>query len=227
MTRTCLKLCTFAVVLLLGTVAIEGTLCATTYGTVTYTAAGTFTATPNSGYDSFRLAGEPFSISIVANDSQLSKFHGPTYADYGPLHMSGTIYSKLMPTPIAIQNYSTFLLMTMGSPTYDLFEIGSEVKILSISLSITAIIQLPKGTLTTVRNHPFGPVTLSSPMATMTYTDGTSSTTLGIIGTLVATASGSSNVSALVERSALRVPPEFGYFARQAVLPSRRGLLSV
>ena len=165
-----------------------GSLTAASYPTVTYTAAGTFDIAVISGADSFRLAGEPFTISVAANDSQLSKFHGPTYADYGPLSMLGTIYSRLIPTPVPIQNKMTFILMTYGNPTYDLFELGSQVRILSLSLKITAVITLPKGTLTTVRNHAFGPVTLTPAMATMTYSDGSDATTLGILGTLTGTA---------------------------------------
>jgi hypothetical protein len=174
-----------AAILSLAVSAAQG---ATTYGNVTYTATGMFDTTVISGLDNFRLAGEPFTITLVANDTQLSKFHGPTYADYGPLPMTGTIYTRLMPTPIAIQNRSTFMLMAYGNPSYDLFMLGSQLRILSLNLNIKANIVMPKGTLTTVRNHPFGPVTLSPDMATMTYTDGTSSTTVGIIGTLTATA---------------------------------------
>jgi hypothetical protein len=171
---------------------------AAAYPNVTYTATGTFASPPVSGLDTFRLAGEPFTISIVANDSQLTKFHGPSYADYGPLRMTGSINTQLIPTPVAIASNASFILMAYGNPSYDLFEIGSQLTVISVSLHITAVIVLPKGTLTTVRNHPFGPVTLTPSMATMTYTDGISSTTLALSGTLTGVATAIKTTASIV-----------------------------
>jgi len=177
-------LAALAVILSMATVALAAN------PTVTYTAQGSF-GSVISGMDSFRLANEPFIINVVANDAQLTKTHGPTYADYGPLQLTGQVSSQLMPTPIIISNHATFLLMTNGGYyNYDLFEIATKVNILAISLNITAVIHLPKGTLTSIRNHPFGPVALTPDMATMTYSDGTNSTTLGINGTLVGVTNG-------------------------------------
>ncbi|HTT61871.1 MAG TPA: hypothetical protein VMG35_08520 [Bryobacteraceae bacterium] len=165
------------------------------YPNIIYTAVGTF-GNPISGSDTFRLAGEPFSLSILANDSQLSSFHGPTYAGYSNLLMSGTLNSHLIQPPISIYSRAAWVVMANGNPNHDQFTMGSPVRILSLTLSFTANITLPKGALTTVRNHVFPPVPLAAHMATVTYSDGTNSTTLGLSGTLSATAAGTQGTRA-------------------------------
>jgi hypothetical protein len=177
---------------------------------ITYTAAGTF-GSPISGSDTFKLAGEPFTISVVANDSALSGYHGPTYAGYYPLQLTGTIYSGLDPAPVAISSRQTWIVLSNGEPSYDQFVLGCKLKILTLRFTISANIMLPKGTLETVHNHPFGPITLSPDTATMTYVNGTDSTTLGMIGTLTAVAGGGEATTASAhgiqtERSTDTVP---------------------
>lgn len=188
-----------------GTVGVGGLSAATP--TITYYALGAFDTVPQSGNDVFRLAGEPFSITIDANDSQLSSFHGPTYAGYTYLEMIGTIHSALLPTPITISNRTSWIVMANGNPSYDLFVLGTQLKIIGLTLKISANLTLPEGSLTTVRNHAFSNITLTPDMATMTYTDGTTSTTLGISGMIYGssgTAAASTGVPAVLYAAGAR-----------------------
>lgn len=179
-----------SIALIAGLLSIAAALAAATTPTITYTAAGVF-ANPISGTDTFRLAGQPFSINIVANDSQLSNYHGPTYAGYVKLQLTGTIGSQLVPQPISISSRGAWIVMANGNPNYDLFNMGSQVKVIGVTFTFSAQVLLPKGSLTTVRNHAFPPVPLTVTMATMTYSAGGAPTTLGLIGSLSGAAAGS------------------------------------
>ncbi|HVN05876.1 MAG TPA: hypothetical protein VMT86_15750 [Bryobacteraceae bacterium] len=175
---------------------LAGALAAQT--SYTYTASGVFAAAPVSGADELKLAGEPFSITITASDSQLSSYHGPTYAGYTGLQFMGNLHSGLLPTPVALASKATWIVMANGNPNYNLFDLGTTLKVIGLTLKVSAVITLPAGTLTTVRNHAFPAVSVTPASATMTYSDGTNATTLGITGTLYGAASSSVASSAKV-----------------------------
>jgi len=156
---------------------------------VTYTASGTFAIPPVSGNDLFQLQGQPFSISVLANEALVSKKHGAQWADYTALSMTGTVQSGLLPTPISLSNSNTSIELAVGNPSYDVFILYSPVKVVGITLTIIATMHLPKGTLTNDHILPFKQVALAPTFASMTYSDGTNTTVLGVNGTIAATAS--------------------------------------
>jgi uncharacterized protein (TIGR03437 family) len=91
--------------------------------------------------------------------------------------MTGTVQSGLLPTPIAISNSSTRILLAAGNPSQDSFMPGSPVKVIGTTLTITANSVIPKGTITNDHVLPFiAPVTLTPSNATATYSDGTNAT---------------------------------------------------
>jgi hypothetical protein len=158
---------------------------------VTYSASGTFSSPQISGADTFQLRGQPFSINVVASETLVSKNHGAQWAVYSTLKMTGTVQSGLLPTPIAISSNGSSILLAAGNPSQDLFRLGSPVVVVGTTLTVTANIIMPKGTITNDHVLPFtAPVTLTPANATITYSDGTNSTTLGINGTLMATVAG-------------------------------------
>jgi uncharacterized protein (TIGR03437 family) len=166
---------------------------------VVYTASGTFSSPPISGSDLFRLQGEPFSITIVANEAMVPKNHGPQWALYSTLKMMGTVQSALLPTPTSISSNRTSILLVAGNPSQDLFTLNSPVRVIGITLTVTANMVMPKGTLTNDRVLPFtAPDTLTPATATVTYSDGTNTTTLGINGTLSAAVPGNTAGAAVV-----------------------------
>jgi len=151
---------------------------------VTYTASGTF-GSPKSGSDLFQLQGQPFSISVIANEADVSKNHGPQWASYTALKMTGTVQSGLLPTPLAISNSSTAIELAVGNPSYDVFVLYSPVKVIGITLTIIATLDLPKAALTNDHILPFAAVALPK-TATMSYSDGTNTTVMSLTGSLVA-----------------------------------------
>jgi hypothetical protein len=161
---------------------------------VTYTASGIF-GTVKSGADLFKLQGQPFSISVVASEAAVAKSHGPAWAGYGALKMTGTVQSGLLPTPIAISNSSTSLELATGNPSYDVFQLYSPVKVIGLTLTITANIDLPKTAMTNDHILPFASVALPAG-ATMSYSDTTNTTVLYLTGSLVATVPGGATTKA-------------------------------
>jgi len=174
---------------------------------VTYTATGVFATPPMSGNDLFQLQNEPFSISVVAKASTPPTDHGPHWASYTKLKMTGTATSGLEPTPLSIQSANTSIELATGNPQYDVFEMFAPVSVIGIQINVLAELQMPTGTIANALIHPFAAITLGPPDK-MTYTDPAtgSSTTLGIAsGTLVATIPGGQSVTATPDSVQLHV----------------------
>ncbi len=163
---------------------------------VTFTASGTFAATPLSGNDTLKLANEPFTISVIANAAAVPVNHGPNWAVFSPLKMTGTVHSGLLgPTPVAIASLASSIEQLVG-PSFDEFVFGIPVKIVGINLTIRATILAPPGTIPNQLIHIFNPVSLSPGTATVVYSDGYNQTSLAIAsGTLSATVSAAAKSS--------------------------------
>jgi hypothetical protein len=161
------------------------TLLSATPPNVVYTAAGAFASPPLSGADLLKLAGEPFTFSVMANTAMAPASYGTYYATYTPLKFSGTFYSGLIPgTPVAVTGQHAFLNLNELNPNYDQLVVSFQVKVLDIPLKITATVNMPKGTLVNLHIHPFSaPVTLSASNTSAIYADPDASTTLGMTGT--------------------------------------------
>ena len=171
---------------------------------ITYTATGTFALPQISGGDVFKLAGQPFSITLVVNAGATPSSHGAQWAKYTKLPMTGTISTGLSPTPYSIHSNMTSLEVATGNPAFQVFTMFAAVSVVQTQINVTATIHLPPGTLPKPLVHPFaaialGPCTLPQPpgpcVDTVIYADpatGTS-TMLGIAsGTLQGTIPGGS-----------------------------------
>jgi uncharacterized protein (TIGR03437 family) len=162
---------------------------------VTYTASGVFATPQISGADLYKLQGEPFSISITTNAATEPTSHGAQWAQYTKQHMTGTVTSGLDNMPISIpSNFASFELAA-GNPSYDVFELFAPITAFGLQINILANIQMPPGTIVKPLVHPFATVSLAppdiGPTYTVTYSDTTNSTKLGIqSGTLTATIPG-------------------------------------
>jgi uncharacterized protein (TIGR03437 family) len=159
---------------------------------VTYTATGVFASPQVSGGDVFKLAGEAFSITVVANAAAVPTSHGSNWAKFTSLPMTGTISTGLTPTPYSIKSKMTSVQLALGNPNYQLFVLFAPVSVVNTPIYVTANIQMPLGTLAKPLNHPFAPITLG-PADTVIYTDPATgaSTTLTIAsGTLQGTIPG-------------------------------------
>jgi hypothetical protein len=156
---------------------------------VTYTASGAFATPPISGTDTFRLAGQTFRITIVGNTATVPHSHGAGWADYTNLLLRGSVHTGLDPAPVNLGSHRAFLALAIGNPSYDLFQLQAPVIVIKQTVTISANIHMPTGAIKTWLIHAFNaPVTLSPANATITYTNGTDTTTLAIAsGTLNAT----------------------------------------
>jgi hypothetical protein len=156
---------------------------------VTYTASGTFASPQISGGDLFKLAGEPFSISVVVNAATVPTKTGAQWAQYTKLKMTGVVTSGLETSPVVISSGGTSIELAIGNPSYDVFEMFAPVNVAGTQINVLANIEMPPGTIAKPLAHPFPSIALG-PADTVTYTDPASgaSTKLGIAnGTLVAT----------------------------------------
>lgn len=163
---------------------------------VTYTATGSFASTPISGGDVFKLAGQKFTISVVANAATVPTSNGAQWSRFTSLPMTGTIGTGLTPTPFPIQSKFTSLELATGNPSYQLFVMFAPVTVVDTPIYVIATLHMPTGTIAKALIHPFpaitlGPCTLPSPpgpcVDTVIYSDPNTgaSTTLGIAsGTL-------------------------------------------
>ena len=190
---------------------------------ITFSASGTFTGAQVSGADTLKLSGQPFTISVVANSSAKPFQHGQNWAIFKPLSMTGTVYSGLIPNQaIPIASTTAAIDQTIGA-SQDIFQAGFPVTVIGISLTVRAYITLPGGTLTTALIRPFASIALNSSSATVTYSNTTASTVLGVqTGTMVATLPASGGA----ETAATASSPGFVLLAgAQALKP--RGPLSI
>jgi hypothetical protein len=156
---------------------------------ITYTATGTFATPAVSGADQLKLAGQQFTINIVADSSLKPKKHGPNWTIFEPLKMTGTIYSGLLPpnSPVNIASKKAIVAQIV-STSEDIFETGFPVRVVGIDIEAIAHIGLPGGTLTNDLIRPFASVALDpDPTNTwVTYKNATASTVLAVAsGTIV------------------------------------------
>jgi len=151
---------------------------------VIYEAFGTFSKPPISGSDLFQLQGQPFSIKVTASASMAPKHSGPQWAVYTPLSMTSTVQSGLLNVPITIASNAASIEL-QGHTSSDNFEFATPIRLVGLPMTVNATVSMPAGTFTNLLIHPFTTaVTLTPANATLTYSDATGSTTLGIIGTL-------------------------------------------
>jgi len=156
---------------------------------ITYQAAGTFAATQTSGNDTLKLAGEPFSVSIAVSAGTAPYKHGPNWAAFDKLKLTGVVHSGLLGTqPVNIVSAESTIIQTIDPGKYDLFVMEAPVKVVGIQLTIKASIAMPLGTIAKPLLYPFKAVALTTTNATVTYSNGTDSTVLAIqSGNLTAT----------------------------------------
>lgn len=178
--------------------------------TVTYTATGTFAATPISGSDQLRLAGEPFTINVVGNSSLAPAKHGSNWAIYNGLSMTGTVYSGLLGAePISIAAVASIELAT--STTEDVLQMAFPVQVIGIDVTVKAYVILPGGTMPNPHIQPFKTTAMGT-SSTVTYLDTAESTELGIASGTVGAAGSSGSPSAAI----FTTPDSFGADLLQA-----------
>lgn len=202
-----MRLVATAAAIVCSLVASQGELAATCSSSVVqYTASGTFNATPISGKDGLRLAGNPFSIKVFGCEAKVPVKTGPTYDIYSPLDLIGNVKSSLLPTGTSIRAYSSIIL-TMPASGPDEVQLYAPVKALSnVTILIHGVLAVPPGTITSLSIAPFATTHMLPLYSSLTYSNGTNSTTLGLVGTLTASVvAAATTASPLLHTSGIEV----------------------
>jgi len=146
---------------------------------VFFTATGEFAPTPVSGADLLKLAGGSFTVFVVGNSSATPAKHGQNWAFFSKLIVTGVVFSGLINSNLPFDSNSGTIQQTVGASA-DIFQFSTPVSELGYNLTISAKFTLPGGTLTTPLLRTFNSVSLDPASSTITYSDGTNSTVLGV-----------------------------------------------
>ena len=155
---------------------------------VAYTATGNFTTPPIHGRDQLGLAGQPFSVTILASEALKPTRHTKTSAQYDDVPLSVSVYSGFVPgipTPILVNANITLQVGATGSPDVMNVDFPLPIPGLLLQLQVTADVTMPSGTITTPTIAPFtAPVAMTITNAKARYAQGAEATTLGLDGSL-------------------------------------------
>jgi hypothetical protein len=151
--------------------ATSGNLVATTCSSsvIQYQASGTFGANVIKGLDTFKLAGEPFSITLYACESKTPSQTGPNDDVYSSIELTGTVKSSLITTPYTIKPTSTTLIIVQPPTGLDSVQVEGNLTVFGSLVSIHGDISLPAGTLTTKSIAPFPTVSMVTAKSAFTY----------------------------------------------------------
>ena len=154
--------------------------CATSV--IAYQASGQFGPNVISGADTLKLAGEPFSITLYACESLKPTKSGPTYAAYYPIELTGQVKSSLLVQPYPIK--PTPVVFTLTVPTTGLASVALQgpITISGGTINIKGSLALPAGTLTSLNIAPFAKVSIVTAKSEFTYSQGSNTTALSVIG---------------------------------------------
>jgi uncharacterized protein (TIGR03437 family) len=167
-----------------GFAAAENLLAASCPSTViAYQASGTFGTTLISGADKLKLAGEPFSITLYACQSKSPSQTGSDYDVYASIELTGTVKSSLILTPYNIKPTATTLILVQPATGTDTIQVQGALSVFGGSVNIKGTIALPAGTLASRSIAPFSSVSIVTAKSGFTYSQGSLSTTLALIGT--------------------------------------------
>lgn len=182
-------LCCFAVASQAATICTTGTNCPN----LAYNGVGTFATPPMSGADMLGLAGQPWHLSALVSEASTpdnlaggGPCNGPQ-CSYSNTPIVGVIFSSILPG-VAIPLTSGTLgkmTLTVGSTGHpDVLKLVFPQTVIGVPLTVTAVIYLPNGTITTAKNiRPFnGTVTLNGQSGTLTYASSTAMTVLDYAG---------------------------------------------
>ena len=136
---------------------------------VTYTASGGFGPNVIQGDDAFKLAGEPFSIKLVACESKQPAKTGADYSVYTGIELTGTVQSSLITQPYTIKPTAMTFALVEPTAGADIVQMEGNLTVFGSLIYIRASIALPAGTLTSTKIAPFSSVTIDTASSLFTY----------------------------------------------------------
>ena len=154
-----------------GFAASENLLAASCATPVTYQASGTFGSNVIKGTDGFKLAGQPFSITLYACEGKAPSQKGPTYDVYAAIALTGTVKSSLITTPYSIRATPMTFILVDPPAGPDLIEVEGNLTVFGSLLFIHGSIALPAGTLANASIAPFSKVSIVTASSGFSYSN--------------------------------------------------------
>jgi hypothetical protein len=139
---------------------------------IAYVASGEFGSNVLAGKDTYELAGEPYSITILACSNKVPVKTGSDYSDYTGLELKGTVKSRLLTGTTSISTTQTSFILADPTTGYDTVQLNGTVVIEGTAIVIKANIALPLGTFTTTSIGPFPSVSIVTAKSQFTYSAG-------------------------------------------------------
>jgi hypothetical protein len=129
---------------------------------VTYVASGTFATPAVSGEDTFKFAGEPFTLTFVVNEATKPIRHSETMAEYSNIPVKVTVTTGTNGATYMV-NATARLSLVVGAPGKpDRFAVRFPLNFGGLPLMITAKARMPAGTISRPAIKPFtAPITLT------------------------------------------------------------------
>jgi len=136
---------------------------------IVYQAAGGFGSLVQKGQDNFKLAGNPFSITLYGCSTKTPVQTGPTYAVYTGIELTGQVTSTLYAQPYSIKATPVTLIIVHPSTGDDSIQIKGTVVVFGDPVSIHGTVTLPQGTLTSTSIAPFSQTSIVTAKSAFIY----------------------------------------------------------
>lgn len=152
-----------------GFAASENLVAQCTGQKILYQAGGGFGSAVQKGQDNFKLAGNPFSISLYACSTKTPVQTGPTYAVYTGIQLTGQVVSTLYAQPYTIKATPVTMILVHPSTGNDSIQMQGTVVVFGDPVTIHGTVTLPQGTLTSTSIAPFSQVSIVTAKSAFVY----------------------------------------------------------
>jgi len=138
---------------------------------VNYAATGTFATPAVSGLDTFKLAGQPFTLTFAVNEATKPTRHSETMAEYSNITVVLTVKAGVTGGTYTYTVLGVNVFLVVGAPGKpDWFFLQIPFTFGGAPIVITAKAKMPAGTIATPAIQPFtAPVTITPRDGVATY----------------------------------------------------------
>ena len=157
-------------VLVSGFAASQNLVAATCATPIDYQLSGHFGTNVVKGPDGFKLAGEPFSISLYACEGKAPSAHKGQYEDiYTGIALTGTVKSADQSTPFTIKSTPVTFVLDAPPTGNDEIQLSGNLNVYGTLIAIHGTISLPPGTLASPAIGPFPSASVITAKSSFTY----------------------------------------------------------
>lgn len=152
-----------------GLAASENLVAATCATSVTYQASGHFGANVVQGPDGFKLAGEPFSITMYACEGKAPSQKGKYDSVYAGIALTGKVKSADITNWYTIKATPMTFILDEPATGPDFVEMEGNLTVFGSLVAIHGSLALPAGTLTSTSIGPFPSVAVVTAKSAFSY----------------------------------------------------------